>query len=224
LIQEEVYATTGLTGSAGVAPNKLLAKIASDMRKPKGMTVVLPDQAHAFMQNLPLRKIHGIGPVTEKRLAEVGLSNCRDVWRYSLAELAAKIGKLAEWLYDGSRGIDDRPVETDWIRKSLGREETFAFDILDVEALRAELATIAKVLIADLLEEGVKGRTVTLKVRYADFTRITRSHSLPVAVNDLTTVYDVARGLLARTEAGRRKIRLLGVSLSNLDGQSLLEG
>lgn len=216
LIQEEVFETLHLTGSAGVAPNKLLAKIASDMRKPHGLTAVLPEQAQSFMGPLPLRKICGIGPVTEKKLSEVGLRICRDVWRYSLGELEDKVGNMAAWLYDGSRGLDERPVETSWERKSLGREETFSADILDVTALWDELNGLAESVVSDLHDEGLLGRTVTLKVRYGDFKRITRSQSLPAPVNDVGTIRDIAKSLLDKTEAGRRRIRLLGISVSNL--------
>jgi DNA polymerase-4 len=219
LIQDEVFETLSLTGSAGVAPNKLLAKIASDIRKPRGLTVVLPEQAEAFMGALPLRKIHGIGPKTEQRLAAAGLATCRDVWGHSLAELEAKVGNMAEWLMERSRGLDDRPVETGRERKSLGHEETFAVDMLDLGAMRGELAAIARSVAEDLRDEEIKGRTITLKVRYGDFTRITRSQSLPFATDDEATIRDVAQGLLGATEAGRRRIRLLGIALSNLESE-----
>lgn len=218
LIQQEIFDTLRLTGSAGVAPNKLLAKIASDMRKPHGLTVVLPEHAQTFMGPLPLRKIHGIGPVTEKRLGEAGLHRCEDVWPYNLDQLTARVGSMAAWLYDGSRGLDDRPVQTDWVRKSLGREETFAADIMDVERLASELAGIVANVSADLRDEGLKGRTVTLKVRYGDFKRITRSCTLADVTDDEGVIGAVAARLLLATDAGRRKIRLLGVSLSNLEG------
>lgn len=215
LIQEEILVKLQLTGSAGVAPNKLLAKIASDMNKPKGMTVVLPVQTENFMRQLPLRKIHGIGPVTEQRLAKAGLKTCCEVWPYSLAELTDKIGNMAEWLYERSRGIDLRPVETNWIRKSMGQEETFSTDILDLHVLRSELASIARALASDLQESKLKGRTITLKVKYADFKRITRSHSLQNVTNEESILLQVAAELLLATEAGQQKIRLLGISVSN---------
>lgn len=216
LIQQEVYDITKLTGSAGVGPNKLLAKIASDLRKPHGLTVVLPEQAESFMGRLQLRKIHGIGPVTEKRLQAVGFNLCRDVWPFSLAALEAKVGSMAQWLYDGTRGLDDRPVEPSWERKSLGREETFGSDLLEVDALKAELVAIAANVARDIKKKALMARTITLKVRYADFKRITRSRSLSEPFDDVATIQDVAIRLLGSTEAGRRKIRLLGISVSNL--------
>lgn len=215
-IQDEIYETLHLTGSAGVAPNKLVAKIASDMHKPKGLTVVPPEQVLSFMGPLPLRKIHGIGPVTEKKLAAVKLHKCSDVWPYRLEELRQKVGNMAEWLYEGVRGIDERPVEATRERKSLGREETFGIDLSDMEKLKAELAIIAKDVAEDLRDCGAKGRTVTLKVRYGDFRRITRSLSLPEPTDDESTIREVCTNLLAKTEVGKKKIRLLGISLSNL--------
>jgi len=216
LIQEEVYATLHLTGSAGVASNKLVAKIASDMHKPRGLTVVLPEQVQSFMGPLLLRMIHGIGPATERRLAAAGLHQCADVWPLSLEELAMRVGDgMAEWLYWRSRGIDERPVQSHRVRKSLGREETFATDVLDMTELKAELKAIACEVAGDLRDHRLKGRTITLKVRYADFTRITRSQSLAVAVDDEQTICDMTQTLLHATDAGRRKIRLLGISVSN---------
>ncbi len=216
-IQQEIRDTLKLTGSAGVAPNKLLAKIASDMRKPLGLTVVLPAQALNFIAELPLRKIHGIGAVTEKTLAAHGLHLCRDVWTMDEAQLRAAVGEnMAQWLQERSRGIDERPVETERVRKSLGREETFATDIIDVSRLRIELAQIAEGVAADLRQGSMQGRTITLKVRYADFSRITRSQTLSLATDDVGVISQLAQDLLAHTEAGRRKIRLLGISMAKL--------
>lgn len=215
LIQNEICEVTGLTGSAGIAPNKLLAKIASDMHKPKGITIVLPAQAIQFMQALPLRKIHGIGPVTEKRLLSEGLKKCSDVWPYSLEQLQAKLGNRAEWLYDSSRGIDERPVETSRIRKSLGQEETFAVDLLSIAELKLKLIELSQAVSEDLQNKNLKGRTITLKVKYADFTQVTRRKTFDNPVDDEATLLQMGTELLAVTEAGQRKIRLLGLSVSN---------
>ncbi len=215
-IQDEIYETIDLTGSAGVAPNKLLAKIASDIRKPKGLTVVLPEKAMDFMRSLPLRKIPGVGPVTEKRLAKHDFRLCSDVWPLSMETLRARVGNLADWLYNRSRGIDEREVQVSRVRKSLGREETFAVDILDLEQLHEELRLIIKSVIEDLRERNFSGRTITLKVKYADFIQVTRSHSVPVHTHDEAEITKIAFKLFELTEAGQRKIRLLGLSLSNL--------
>lgn len=215
-IQDEIYESLQLTGSAGVAPNKLLAKIASDLRKPKGLTVILPDKTMEFMKGLALRKIPGVGPVTEKRLAEQGFKLCSDIWPMSMENLKSRVGNLADWLYNRARGIDERAVQVSRVRKSLGHEETFAVDILDREQLYDELRLIIKNVSEDLSERNLSGRTVTLKVKYADFSQITRSHSVEVHVHEEAELAEIAFKLLELTEAGKRKIRLLGLSLSNL--------
>ena len=215
-IQQEIMDEMGLSGSAGVAPNKLIAKIASDVHKPFGITVVVPEKVLAFMEQLPLRRIHGIGPASEKRLTELGLRECRDVWPWSLENLIAELGaNMGEWLYHRSRGLDDRPVEAHRERKSLGREETFAKDLLHMEELEPELEQICQDLSQQLQRRGLSGKTSVLKVKYADFTSVTRSHTLPQAVFDFDILLKLAKELLLLTEAGRSKIRLLGVSVSN---------
>jgi DNA polymerase-4 len=134
-----------------------------------------------------------------------------------LPELEAKVGNMAQWLFEGSRGLDDRPVETNWVRKSLGREETFSKDILEMDALKSELTNIVGWVVDDLRSEDLRGRTITLKVRYDDFSRISRSKTLDSPTRDPMLIQTTAAGLLHATEAGRRRIRLLGVSISNLE-------
>jgi len=220
-IQEEVYETTKLTGSAGIAPNKLLAKIASDMRKPHGLTVVLPEQAAAFMQKLPLRKIHGIGPVTEKRLSDVGFITCEDVWGFSLEALQEKVGTQASWLYQSARGIDERPVRTHWVRKSFGQEETFAVDTLSVEEVTRKLHLLSQEVSAYLIRKKLQAKTVTLKVKYEDFTLVTRRRTLPIPLDEATAIDAIGLELLTATEVGKRKVRLLGIAASNFSGVPL---
>lgn len=222
LIQDEVYSTTHLTGSAGVAPNKLLAKIASDFRKPNGLTAILPTQVLDFMGPLPLRKIHGVGPVSEKHLLAYGFKYCRDLWPYGREELINKVGSSGNWLYDASRGIDEREVETTWLRKSFGREQTFSKDLTSLVDIKASLDDMTKELSEDIKRENIKGRTITLKLRYSDFTRITRSRSLANPTHDANIIFQVLTSLLDNTEAGIRKVRLAGVAVSNLeDSESL---
>jgi DNA polymerase-4 len=207
-----------LTGSAGVAPNKLVAKIASDINKPNGLTVVLPYQVRDFMRNLPLRKINGIGPVTEKRLNDAGLFICCDVWKRTFEQLEEALGEnTAHWLFDCSRGIDDSEVETTWVRKSLGQEETFASDVLDCNWLVEKLQSLCRDVSFDLKRHQLKGRTVTIKVKYADFKQITRSQSLDLFVDDCENIFETAKILLEKTEVGVRQIRLLGVSVANFN-------
>lgn len=221
-IQKEIADELHLTGSAGVAPNKLIAKIASDINKPNGLAVVLPEQVSAFMENLPLRRIHGIGPASEKRLLDVGLRVCRDVWAWPLVRLEDELGEnMGNWLYKRSRGWDERPVETQRERKSLGREETFSSDILDVEKLKEELHSICLDLAASLKSRGLSGKTVTLKVKYADFTLSTRSQTLSEAIDGAEDLEAIAsRLLLSNTEAGKKRIRLLGVSVGQFYSKS----
>jgi DNA polymerase-4 len=221
-IQREIAEELRLTGSAGVAPNKLVAKIASDMHKPFGLTIVLPQQVTRFMGYLPLRRIHGIGPASEKRLQQLGLHRCSDVWSWTRERLEEELGQMGAWLWERSRGLDDRPVEVQRERKSLGREETFAEDILDKERLLRELHPICLEVAAALKKRQLRGRTLTLKVKYADFSRSSRSQSWIHPTDDAELIESAAQKLLEGTEAGRRRIRLLGVSLSNLveDGNS----
>ncbi len=216
-IQEAIQDELQLSGSAGVAPNKLIAKIASDMHKPQGLTIVTPPQVLRFMEYLPLRRLHGIGPASEKRLLELGLVRCGDVWSWSEAQLEAALGQMGAWLYERSRGIDLRPVEVARERKSLGKEDTFAEDISDWGRLEEELVRLSEEVAEALERKGLRGRTIVLKVKYADFQRCTRSHSVSEATADRVVIEGIARQLLRMTEAGTRKIRLLGVSVSGLE-------
>ncbi len=216
-IQLEIFRETGLTGSAGVAPNKMLAKIASELRKPRGLAVILPEQIAEFMEKLPLRKVNGIGPATEKRLAAHGFSLCGDVWPFSVPELERRLGaRMGSWLYARARGIDERPVQPDRERKSFGKERTFAIDVADPVTLRAELAQVAVHLAEGLARRRMAGRTVTLKVKYADFEIVTRRRTFPEPVAAAADLSDIAADLLAATTGTGRKVRLLGISLSGL--------
>jgi len=217
-IQQEIREELGLSCSAGVAPNKMLAKIASDLRKPGGISVVLPAQVVEFMRALPLRKINGIGPATEQRLARHGLRVCGDVWEKTAGELAGMFGeRMGAWLADRSRGIDGRRVQTSRERKSIGCEETFARDVTAPEILRQELAGVARQLAARMEKRELSGRTLTLKVKYADFTQVTRAATLDgggvFSGGDAGGIYAAALGLLEKTEAGRRPVRLLGLAI-----------
>ncbi len=217
MIQEQIYDELRLTGSAGVAPNKLLAKIASDINKPRGLTVVLPEQALRFMENLPLRRIHGIGPASEKRLNQAGLYYCRDVWQRNPDELERTLGNMGRWIWERSQGLDDRPVEVERERKSLGKEDTFATDILDLDLLHYELRVLCKQVSEALQRRGLRGKTVTVKCKYADFHQVTRSRSLAAPTDEAALIENIACELLKQTEAGHRRVRLLGVSLANFE-------
>lgn len=207
--------TGGLTASAGVSYNKFLAKVASDYNKPNGITVVTPDQAAAFIDQLPIRKFFGVGKVTEEKMLKLGINNGRDLKRIAKEELVRLFGKVGLYFYDIAHGIDNRPVESEWIRKSIGKETTFNEDIDDVDMMIEILGEIALKL-EDLLKKGDrKGRTVTLKVKYFDFQQITRSITVSEPVVDATAIMNYIQELLANTDAGKKKVRLLGISISN---------
>ncbi len=222
LIQQEVFATLKLTGSAGVAPNKLVAKIASDIKKPFGITVIQPQQVLGFMEHLPLRRIHGIGPASEKRLGQCGLRVCKDVWGYSLSDLEQLVGRQAGWLFNRARGIDDRDISMSRVRKSIGRETTFAVDSDDLAVLSQVIATLAESLERSCARGGYSGKTLTLKVKFADFTLQTRSLTHSEYVSTKEEIVAFAQSLLDHSWTGK-KIRLLGISLSSLKKIDVLE-
>lgn len=212
LIREE----TGLTASAGVAPNKFLAKIASSWQKPDGLTVIAPEKVEAFLQQLPVEALWGVGPKTAARLREAGITRLVDVRTADGDLLHRLVGTYAETLRRFAHGIDDRPVVPDRPRKSIGSECTYPRDLSDLPEMRREVDLMARELAASLVRRRLVARTVTIKVRYADFTTVTRSHTsaVPTATGDELATRACA--LLARTEAGRRPVRLLGVSVHNL--------
>ncbi len=206
--------TGGLTASAGVSYNKFLAKVASDVKKPDGLTVIRPEDADAFLETLPIGRFYGVGDVTERLMLEKGVKTGADLRRLSKLELAALFGSSAEFYYEIARGIDGRPVCPDRVRKSLGTETTFQTDIDDVPEMAATLRQQAEEISADLRRRKLKGRTITLKVKFFDFRSIARSLSLEEPVDDARTIADTAIELLSKTEAGEVKVRLIGVTVS----------
>ena len=207
---------TGLTASAGVAPNKFLAKIASGWKKPDGLTVIPPERVEAFLQELPIDALWGVGPVTSRRLRAHGLVRLVDVRARTLEQLQEVVGSQAAWLIQLAHGEDDRPVEPNRPRKSVGTENTFARDLSRLEDMERAVGEMAQEVAGWLVRKGLFARTVTLKVRYGDFTTVTRSHSDEPPTQDAAVIAARAAALLARTEAGRRSVRLLGVSAHNL--------
>lgn len=210
-IREE---TGGLTASAGVSFNKFLAKVASDLRKPDGLSVIKPEDADAFLAALPIGKFYGIGKVTERLLIKEGIRTGGDLRRLSKLQLASLFGSSGEFYYDIARGVDERPVRSEWIRKSLGTERTFESDLDDVPEMVSIVRELASSVAEDLRRQRLKGRTVTLKVKFFDFRNITRSLSLPEETDDAGRIGDTAAKLLTATEAGPVKVRLLGVTVS----------
>jgi DNA polymerase-4 len=214
-IRARIFAETGLTGSAGIAPNKMLAKIASDWRKPNGQFAVTPDQVDAFVRELSVRKIWGVGPKSAERFAQEGITTCADLQKLSLVELARRHGKWGHELYRLCRGQDDRAVEPDRERKSLSNERTYGENLTTLEACRAALEELVREL-QDELRLKAADRTVrkaVVKVKFADFTRTTREcvHAHP----DLETY----QALLAEAWTRRRQpVRLLGAGVRFAEG------
>jgi DNA polymerase-4 len=214
-LKEAIRTTTGLTASAGVAPNKFLAKIASGWHKPDGLTVIAPERVEQFLQGLPVDALWGVGPVTARKLRDRGIARLVDVRAADPTLLREAVGSLGEWLQELALGRDDRPVVAEYEPKSSGSENTFERDLTDIATIRAEIAEMASQAAAWLTRRELYARTVTIKVRYDDFTTITRSHS-DAATRDDDNIRSRAVALLDRTDAGRRPVRLLGVSVHNL--------
>jgi len=218
-VKDRIRADTGLTASAGVAPNKFLAKIASGWKKPDGLTVISPDRVEPFLQQLPVDALWGVGPVTARRLRARGIERLVDVRAVDVDDLRETVGSLADWLRQLANGIDEREVEPNRESKSSGSENTYPQDLTDPEAIREETAAMAADAVAWLACKSLRARTITIKVRYSDFTTVTRSHTA-APTRDEANLVPRAVQLLDRTEAGRRPVRLLGVSVHNFCGDT----
>ncbi len=214
-IQQEILRETALTASAGVSYNKFLAKVASDLRKPAGLSVITPDQAEAFLETLPIGKFHGIGKVTAARMIAMNIRTGKDLKALDMPTMTANFGKTGIFYYYIVRGRDDRKVEVTDERKSVGRETTFARDLADIRRMKRELKELAARVSLNLQRLQLAGRTVTLKVRYSDFRTVTRSASGNRALSKTSDLGAIAIGLLDKTEADHLPVRLLGISVSN---------
>jgi len=215
LIKQAIKEELNLTASAGVSINKFVAKIASDMQKPDGLTFIGPSAIEAFMEQLAVEKFHGVGKVTADKMKRMGLFTGADLKKLSESDLVQHFGKTGRFYYRIVRGIDEREVEPHRETKSLSAEDTFPYDLTSLEEMNVEIDKISLVVHERLKKYGLKGRTITIKIKYSDFRQITRNHSLPHPVNDLETISSIAKQLLAATEPEDKKIRLLGVGLSN---------
>ncbi|TND04091.1 MAG: nucleotidyltransferase/DNA polymerase involved in DNA repair [Bacteroidetes bacterium] len=213
LIREE----TQLTASAGVSVNKFVAKVASGMQKPDGITFIHPSKVEAFMETLAVRDFFGVGKKTAERMNELGFFTGADLKKLSREELVSHFGKSGHFYYKIVRGIDDRPVESERETKSVSVENTFSEDVLDVSALQEELTQLAENLLRRVEKYQLYGRTVTVKVKYHDFKQVTRSKTLPKKVREKEILLQTAFELLQLTEAGQKKIRLLGIGLSGFE-------
>jgi DNA polymerase-4 len=219
-LKAEIRESTGLTASAGVAPNKFLAKIASAWKKPDGLTVIAPSRVETFLQKLPVDALWGVGPVTASRLRGRGIERLVDVRTADPEILRDAVGSAADWLRRLADGVDDRTVEPNREVKSSGTENTYSQDLTDIHEIRHEIDEMARDGAAWLARKELVCRTVTIKVRYSDFSTVTRSHSKSPSTRDADDIAARAVLLLDRTEAATRPVRLLGVSVHNLEDPS----
>ena len=213
-IKQQIQEQMQLTASAGVANNKFLAKIASDMEKPDGLTVIKPRQVESFLQHLPVNKMWGVGPATNKQLQQMQIQTIGQLRQLSLAELSRQWGKLGVRLYHLARGQDDQAVDPSDDRKSVSRETTFAEDLFSLSRMEQELAELSTEVAEVLRREGLRGRRVTLKVRYPNFQIQTRSQSQANGLEE-EQIRQISQGLVRQTTALEKGVRLLGVSVSN---------
>ena len=220
-LKTRIVDETRLTASAGVAPNKFLAKVASGWKKPDGLTVIHPDRVEPFLQQLPVDALWGVGPVTATKLRARGIERLVDVRTTDERLLREAVGSMADWLRQLSNGIDDRPVTPHREAKSSGSENTYPEDLTDIRAIREEIAEMAGRAVAWLVRKNLLARTVTIKVRYSDFTTVTRSHTAAPTRDD-AAIMSRAVALLEKTDAGTRPVRLLGVSVHNFGDDSKL--
>jgi DNA polymerase IV len=214
-IRERIRFETELTASAGISYNKFLAKVASDINKPNGQFVITPEDASEFIDNLEIRKFYGIGKVTSKRLNEMGIWFGRDLKLVERHDLTRMFGKTGNFFYEIVRGIDNRPVETGAERKSCGAEDTFEHDLYQTDQMRPALEHIAGRVWRHVEQSGVKGKTVTLKIKYSDFEQQTRSRTTSNYLVSGSEFLETGWQLLLAEEPFRAGIRLLGLTLSN---------
>ena len=218
LIRQEIRAKTRLTASAGVSYNKFLAKLASDQNKPDGLCVIRPGEGAQFVAGLPIRRFHGVGPKAEAKMQRLGIATGTDLASKDIAFLRQHFGRMADYLFRAARGIDLRPVAAHRVRKSVGGERTFSEDIGSGAALRETLNTIIDIVWERIEDSGARGRTVTLKMKFTDFQIMTRAVSQPDYVSGKPEFARLARALLEAELPLRGPIRLMGLTLSGLEG------
>jgi DNA polymerase-4 len=223
-IKKEIKERTGLTASAGISFNKFLAKIASEMKKPDGLFVIKPSDAESFIDNLSVEKFFGIGKVTAEKMHKLGIHNGSDLKKWELQDLIRNFGKVGKFYYDIVRGIDDRPVEQESERKSIGTELTYDKDLATSFEIIAELYKVEKELIDRLEHAGTTGKTITLKIKFSDFTQITRSRTLHHYIRNFETLHRAVTDIRKSLELEGTRIRLLGVSVSNLESEDENKG
>lgn len=216
-IKERIRRELGLSASAGVAPNKFIAKIASDLKKPDGLVVVPPEKVLEFVAGLRVEKFWGVGPKTAERLRQAGLETALDIRARSREQMTELLGSFGEFLWELSWGRDERGVDPEWDPKSRGSERTFERDLTDTVKLEEWIETLAQEVASELKELKRPGKTISVKIKYSDFQTITRSQTLHRGTAEDKTIAEIARDLLYRdTEVGSRPVRLIGVSVSGL--------
>ena len=222
-IRARICEETSLTASAGISCNKFLAKLASDTRKPNGQFAIMPDQAEAFVAILPVAKFHGVGPKTTARMHALGIETGADLRRQTLSFLQRNFGKAGSWYYEIARGQDGRPVQADRERKSSGSETTFSEDLIDPIQIEAGVIAMADDVWAWCEKANARGRTVTVKIKWADFQLSTRSRSMELAIQTRHGLHEVALDLIRSVFPPPKGVRLVGVTLSNFQSQSCSE-
>ena len=224
-IKQAIRQELRLVASVGVAPNKFIAKIASDLKKPDALVVVEPDKVQEFLDPLPVERLWGVGKQSSKVFQRLGIRTIGQLRQWPLDTLQARFGSNGEYLWQLAHGIDDRPVVPEREAKSISHETTFEQDIDDMEVLRAWLVDLTEQVGCRLRRHGLRGRTVQLKVRFADFSLITRSHTLPEPTDITDELWRAADELLCqRLPAGHLPVRLIGMGVSGLDDTGLVQG
>jgi len=216
-IKETILGETGLTASAGISINKFLAKTASSINKPNGLYLIPPNKVESFLEQLPIDKFYGIGHVTAEKMRFAGIHIGADLKLWTEDDLLKRFGKAGGFFFRIVRGQDDREVIPNRIRKSIGAEESFAEDLHDRHSMITALEDLAKILKTRIENSGTSGRTLTLKVKYSDYQQVTRSRTISDSISSVDAVMKLAIELLDMTEVHHRRVRLLGLSLSNLD-------
>jgi DNA polymerase-4 len=218
-IKQAIRTELQLTASAGVSINKFIAKIASDMNKPDGLTFVGPSKIQSFIDGLGVEKFFGVGKVTAEKMNRMGLHTGADLKKLSESELVKHFGKAGKFYYNIVRGIDERRVQPHRETKSISAEDTFPYDLKELDEMFEAIDILSQIVYERVRRHGLKSRTITLKIKFHDFKQITRSQSLPQAFADLETIRKTGRKLLESIDLEEKKIRLLGVGVSNFEGQ-----
>jgi DNA polymerase IV len=219
-IRARIYEETQLTASAGISCNKFLAKLASDYRKPNGQFAIMPDEAEALVATLPVAKFHGVGPKTTVKMRALGIETGADLRRQTLEFLQRNFGKAGSWYFEIARGQDARPVQADRERKSSGSETTFSEDLIDTIQIEAGVTAMADDVWAWCEKANTRGRTVTVKIKWADFQISTRSRSMEGTIQTREKLHQLALGLIRSVFPPPKGIRLVGVALSNFRPQT----